>query len=156
MNEKLKEKIQESLASVVPITLIVLFLSVTLVPMEIGTLALFITGAVLLIIGMGFFQFGAEIAMTPLGQGIGRQLMKTHKIILTIIICFLVGTIITISEPDLQVLAAQVASIPNQVIIWSVAVDVGIFMIVSIIRILFKISLPKLLTALYCLPMSSI
>lgn len=151
MNEKLKEKIQESLASVVPITLIVLFLSVTLVPMEIGTLALFITGAVLLIIGMGFFQFGAEIAMTPLGQGIGRQLMKTHKIILTIIICFLVGTIITISEPDLQVLAAQVASIPNQVIIWSVAVGVGIFMIVSIIRILFKISLPKLLTALYCL-----
>ena len=51
MNEKLKEKIRESLSSVLPITMIVLLLSVTLVPMKISTLALFLTGAVLLIIG---------------------------------------------------------------------------------------------------------
>ena len=71
MNEKLKEKVKESLSSVLPITLIVLVLSVTLVPMEIGTLALFLTGAVLLIVGMGFFQLGAEMSMTPLGEGVG-------------------------------------------------------------------------------------
>ena len=73
MNEKLKEKVKESLSSVLPITLIVLVLSVTLVPMEIGTLALFLTGAVLLIVGMGFFQLGAEMSMTPLGEGVGIQ-----------------------------------------------------------------------------------
>ena len=72
MNEKLKEKVKESLSSVLPITLIVLVLSVTLVPMEIGTLALFLTGAVLLIVGMGFFQLGAEMSMTPLGEGVGK------------------------------------------------------------------------------------
>ncbi len=77
MNEKLKEKIRESLSSVLPITMIVLLLSVTLVPMQISTLALFLTGAVLLIIGMGFFQLGAETAMTPLGQGVGGRLVKT-------------------------------------------------------------------------------
>lgn len=78
MNEKLKEKIHESLSSVLPITIIVLLLSVTLVPMEIGTLALFLTGAVLLIIGMGFFQLGTEMAMTPLGQGVGGRLIKSN------------------------------------------------------------------------------
>lgn len=66
MNEKLKEKIKESLASVLPITGIVLILSILLVPMETGTLLVFLTGAVLLIVGMGFFQLGAEMSMTPL------------------------------------------------------------------------------------------
>ena len=79
MNEKLKEKTKESLASVLPITVIVLLLSVTLVPMEIGTLALFLTGAMLLIVGMGFFQLGAEMAMTPLGQGVGGRLTKSGR-----------------------------------------------------------------------------
>lgn len=73
MNEKLKEKIRESLSSVLPITIIVLVLSITLVPMEIGTLALFLAGAVLLIVGMGFFQLGAEMSMTPLGQGVAAD-----------------------------------------------------------------------------------
>jgi hypothetical protein len=68
MNQKLKENISESLSSVLPITVIVLFVSVLLVPMEIGTFAMFLMGAVMLIIGMGFFQLGAEIAMTPLGE----------------------------------------------------------------------------------------
>ena len=81
MNEKLKEKTREALTSVLPITGIVLLLSVTLVPMEIGTLALFLTGAVLLIIGMGFFQLGAEMAMTPLGQGVGKRLMKKKNLL---------------------------------------------------------------------------
>ena len=76
MNEKLKEKTREALSSVLPITAIVLILSFTLVPMEIGTIALFLTGAFLLILGMGLFQLGAELAMTPLGQGIGGRIVR--------------------------------------------------------------------------------
>ena len=97
-----------------PITLIVLVLSVTLVPMEIGTLALFLTGAVLLIVGMGFFQLGAEMSMTPLGEGVGKTLAKREKVLLIVLVAFALGTIITIAEPDLQVLANQVASIPSR------------------------------------------
>ena len=74
--EKLKEKVRESLASVLPITAIVLILSIALIPMEIGAVALFLAGAVFVIVGMGFFQLGAEMSMTPLGQGIGGQLVK--------------------------------------------------------------------------------
>ena len=143
MNEKLKEKTREALTSVLPITGIVLLLSVTLVPMEIGTLALFLTGAVLLIIGMGFFQLGAEMAMTPLGQGVGKRLMKKKNLLIIVAVCFLMGAIITISEPDLQVLADQVASIPNQVLIYTVAVGVGIFTAIAALRICFLLSLSK-------------
>lgn len=149
VNEKLKEKIKESLSSVLPITVIVLLLSITLVPMEIGTLALFLTGAVLLIVGMGFFQLGAEMAMTPLGQGVGGRLMKGNHIVFIALVSFLMGAIITIAEPDLQVLANQVASIPNQVLIWTVAVGVGVFLVLAVLRVLFHISLSKLLLVFY-------
>lgn len=151
VNEKLKEKIRESLSSVLPITVIVLLLSVTLVPMEIGTLALFLTGAALLIVGMGFFQLGAEMAMTPLGQGVGGRIIKSKRMILIVLVSFLMGVIITIAEPDLQVLANQVASIPNPVLIWTVAVGVGLFLVVAVLRILFHISLSKMLLVFYVL-----
>ena len=151
MNEKLKEKIKESLSSVLPITVIVLLLSITLVPMEIGTVALFLTGALLLIVGMGFFQLGAEMAMTPLGQSVGNRLVKCKYLIFALGISFLLGAIITISEPDLQVLANQVASIPNNVLIWTVAVGVGIFLAIAVLRIRCHTELSKLLIILYLL-----
>ncbi len=151
MNEKLKEKVKESLSSVLPITLIVLVLSVTLVPMEIGTLALFLTGAVLLIFGMGFFQLGAEMSMTPLGEGVGKTLAKREKVILVVLVSFALGTIITIAEPDLQVLANQVASIPNNILIWTVAVGVGVFLALAVLRIFYRASLAKCLLVAYAL-----
>ena len=151
MNEKLKEKVKESLSSVLPITLIVLVLSITLVPMEIGTLALFLTGAVLLIFGMGFFQLGAEMSMTPLGEGVGKTLAKREKVILVVLVSFALGTIITIAEPDLQVLANQVASIPNNVLIWTVAVGVGVFLALAVLRIFYRASLAKCLLIAYAL-----
>ena len=151
MNEKLKEKTREALSSVLPITAIVLILSFTLVPMEIGTIALFLTGAFLLILGMGLFQLGAELAMTPLGQGIGGRIVRRKSKPLILLICFFMGAVITISEPDLQVLANQVAAIPNAVLIWTVAAGVGIFTAIAVLRILYRIPLRRMLPVLYLL-----
>ncbi|HJD21282.1 MAG TPA: DUF1538 domain-containing protein [Candidatus Gemmiger faecigallinarum] len=151
MNEKLKENIKESLSSVLPITVIVLILSVTLLPLETGTVALFLVGAVLLIVGMGLFQLGAEMSMTPLGQSVGGQLMKSRRLLPLVLVCFFMGSIITIAEPDLQVLSNQVAAIPNQVLIWTVAVGVGIFLAIAVLRILFHVSLSKMLIGFYLL-----
>ena len=89
--------------------------------------------------------------MTPLGQGVGGRLVKSKSILWIAAVCFAMGAIITISEPDLQVLANQVASIPNQVLIWTVAAGVGVFTTIAVLRILFKISLAKMLTVLYVL-----
>ena len=113
MNKILREKIQEALSSVLPITLIVLVLSMTITPMPVGTLVLFLAGAVLLIVGMAFFSLGTDVSMTPMGEGIGAQLPKTKNLAVVIAITLLIGILITIAEPDLQVLAGQVPSIPN-------------------------------------------
>ena len=149
MNPKLKEKTMESLSAVLPITGIVLFCSIFLVPMDLNVFVLFVVGAILLVFGMGFFQLGAEISMTPIGEGIGIQISKTQKSWLVVLITFIMGAIITVSEPDLQVLAGQVPSIKSIVLILAVAAGVGLFLALSVIRIRYKMSLSLLLIILY-------
>ena len=87
--------------------------------------------------------------MTPLGEGVGSHIMKTKRLSILIIVCFVMGVIITIAEPDLQVLANQVPSIPNETLIWTVALGVGVFLVIAVLRIIFKLSLPLLLCILY-------
>ena len=149
MNPKLIEILKESLAAVVPITLIVMGISVLLVPLELGTVVMFFVGALMLIVGMGFFQLGAEISMTPMGKGIGSELAESRRLPVILGVGFLMGAIITMAEPDLQVLANQVPAIPNRVLVLTVAVGVGIFLALAILRILLKIRLSVLLMCLY-------
>lgn len=149
MNLVLKEKTRESLAAVLPITIIVLLLSITIAPMDVGLMALFLAGAAMLVVGMGLFQLGAEMSMTPLGEAVGVQLSQTRKMGLLTIIALVLGFVITIAEPDLQVLAYQVPSIPNWNLILAVAVGVGVFLAIAALRIIFKVRLANLLMGLY-------
>lgn len=149
MNQKLKEKTRESLSSVLPVTAVVLLLATFVTPMEVGTIAMFLVGAMLLILGMGLFSLGTDMAMTPLGEGVGVQLSKTKKLWIIIFVVLLLGIIITIAEPDLQVLAEQVSSIPSNVLIMAVAVGVGIFLVLAVLRILFRVNLSVMLLVLY-------
>ena len=149
MNPKFKEKITESVSAVLPITIIVLCISIFLAPMDLGSISLFLTGACLLVVGMALFQLGSEMAMTPLGEGIGVQISKTKKNVLLVLISFLMGLIITVSEPDLAVLAEQVPAIPNLILILVVSVGVGFFLSLAVIRIRKQISLSVILIVLY-------
>jgi hypothetical protein len=162
MNKILKEKIMEAFSSVLPITAIVLIVSVVLVPMPAGTILMFLVGAALLIIGMGFFTLGADMAMMPMGEGIGVQLTRSSNLFLVLFVSFVMGLIITIAEPDLQVLARQVPSVPSMVLIITVGAGVGLFLLISVLRILLKIRLSALLVIFYlgvfilaCLPVTS-
>ena len=149
INPLLMEKIKESLASVLPITAIVLLLSISIAPLTPGALVLFFFGALLLIVGIGVFTLGADVAMTPLGSGIGVYLSKFRVRWIPLAIAFALGIIITLAEPDLQVLAQQVPAIPNQVLIWAVALGVGLFLVLAMARILWRIPLSRMLVALY-------
>ena len=151
MNQLLRAKITESLSAVLPITFIVLALSIFLVPIDIGAVVMFFVGAIMLIAGMGMFQLGAETAMTPLGEGIGVGISKSEKLITVSLISLLMGILITVAEPDLQVLSNQVPAIPNMVIILTVALGVGVFLATAVIRIIFKINLSNILSVLYFL-----
>lgn len=145
----LHDKFQESIASVLPITIIVLLLCFTVAPIPNNMLVSFLMGAVLLIVGMAFFTLGADTAMTPIGTKVGSCITKSRKVWLIVFVSFLLGIIITISEPDLQVLANQVPNIPNAVLIGAVALGVGVFLVIAMLRILFGISLNILLIGFY-------
>lgn len=145
----LTKVIKEAIQSVLPIFAIVLLLSVSVAPMESGVLVMFLFGTIMLIVGMGFFTIGSGISMEPLGEGIGATLGKAKKIIIPLVVCLVLGVLITIAEPDLTVLAEQVPSIPNAVLIWSVAIGVGIFLVVSMIRSRKGFKLNTLLLVFY-------
>ena len=145
----LREKISESVSAVLPVTGIVLLLLATIVPIPSAMLMAFVIGAFLLIVGMGLFTLGAETAMTPMGKYVGSKITKSRNLFLIIFISLFVGIMITISEPDLQVLANQVPAIPNIALILSVAVGVGIFLVVAMLRIIFAVKLKYLLLVFY-------
>ena len=145
----LKEKIFESLQSVLPISMIVLILSISIAPVSSGVLVLFLFGTFLLVFGMGLFTLGAGMSMQPLGEGIGIAMSKSRKILLPMICCFVLGVLITIAEPDLTVLAEQIPSIPNLTLILSVAIGVGAFLVISHLRTAFGIPLSRLLMIFY-------
>ncbi len=148
-NILLQEKVYESVTSVLPITIIVLLLSITAAPLSPGTLMLFLFGAVLLIVGMGFFTLGVDMSMIPMGEGIGVQLSKARRIGIPLIVCLVLGILITIAEPDLQVLAEQVPAIPNLTLILTVALGVGAFLVIAQLRILLKIPISYILVFFY-------
>lgn len=151
INSIFKEKLAETLKAVVPILVIVLLLCFTIAPIPPSVLMTFLIGAILLVVGMIFFNVGVELSMTPMGERTGSIITKSKNIFIIILISFIMGFVITISEPDLQVLAQQVPSIPNFTLIFAVAFGVGVFLVFAILRMLFRIALSHLLVIFYAI-----
>ena len=143
----------ESTVSVLPVTLIVLLLNFTPVLSLTATeTVVFLCSAVALIIGMALFNLGADIAMTPMGEQIGSGLSKSGRFKTLLLICFVMGVFITIAEPDLSVLASQVKDVINSTALTvAIGAGVGIFLVLSVIRIVFRVSLAQMLTFFYLL-----
>ena len=148
-NKKLQEKFKEALTAVLPIIAIVLVLSFTIAPITPSILLCFLMGALMVIVGMMFFTLGAETSMTPMGEAVGTKMTQSKNIWLIAIMSFILGVIITISEPDLQVLASQVPSVPNMTLILAVAIGVGVFLVFAMLRMLLGIALRNLLVIFY-------
>jgi len=143
------EKFREAAAAVLPITLTVAVMCFSFVPVTPDLLLAFLIGAVLLIVGMGLFTMGSDVSMSQIGSHMGAKLTKSRNLPLILIVSFLLGVAITVAEPDLQVLAANVPNINTLVLILVVAVGVGLFLMVSMLRILFRIPMKWLLVGLY-------
>ena len=149
----LMDKIKESLISALPITAIVYVLALTSwFSLSTAELITFTVGAAMLVLGLGLFSLGADLAMTPMGTHVGSGLSKQRKLILLLTVCFVLGMLITIAEPDLQVLATQVSAVMNgTVLIYAVGAGVGLFLMVAILRIVFKRTLSNILMLFYML-----
>ncbi len=147
-------KIKEALVSALPITLIVYIIAfLPWFDFEKEDIILFTVSAVMLVLGIGLFNMGADLAMTPMGNHVGAGLSRQRKLLLLLAVCFGMGVLITVAEPDLQVLANQVkAIIPSSMLLqYTVGLGVGAFLIVAILRIVFKRRLSTILMLFYML-----
>jgi len=151
MLKKLFPKLKEALISVLPVSLIVLLLSLTpLVDLTVKETLVFAASSAFLIIGIALFNLGADMAMTPMGENIGSGLTKTKKLNILISVCFVMGVLITVAEPDLSVLAGQVSAVMNgTLLVFTVGVGVGLFLVVSIFKIIAKKNLSAILMFFY-------
>ena len=149
--KQLTEKFREAVASVLPITLIVTIVCFSFVPVTTDLMLSFLIGSVLLIVGMALFTLGSEVSMTQIGTHMGAKLTKSRKLWLILTVSFLLGVAITVAEPDLQVLATNVPNIDTTVLIITVSVGVGIFLLLSMLRILLVIPLRWMLLVFYAL-----
>ena len=149
MENLIKMKFHESLTSILPIAAIVMALSVTLTPLSPGVFLMFLLGVLCLIAGLAVFTMGAEMSMQTLGSKLGASLGSSGKVWLIALISFVIGILVTISEPDLQILADQVSGVDNMLLILTVSVGVGIFLAIAMLRIVFHVSLSLLLGIFY-------
>ena len=143
------EKLTEILQAVCPVLAIVVLLCFTIAPIPPAIFLTFMMGAVLLVVGMLFFNVGVEMSMTPMGERVGTIMTRSKSLPIMIIIGFIMGLVITISEPDLQVLAQQVPAVPNMTLIMAVAIGVGAFLVVAILRMVIGVRLSTLLLGFY-------
>ena len=150
----LKQKLKEVVLAVLPVSVIVLLLNFTIAPIGTDLIWRFIIGAIFIIFGLGIFLFGADLAIQPIGQNIGSAVTKKKNLPLLVFSGLALGFFINIAEPDLMVLARQVAQVTSNAISqWSllvvVSIGIGVMVSIGLLRIVFKISLSKLLTIVY-------
>ena len=145
------DKLKEAFATVLPVTLIVLAVSFTpLVSFSPKQLIVFAVCAVFLVGGIGLFNLGADLAMTPMGEQVGSGLAKSRRLILLVSVCFVMGVLITVAEPDLSVLAEQVKNTVEPVLlIATIGIGVGLFLLIAIVKIVFKKDLSTIIIFFY-------
>ena len=153
MLKSLLDKLKEAAISVIPVTLIVLLLNFTpFVSFTLTETVVFSCCALALIVGMALFNLGADMAMTPMGEQVGSGLTKSRKLNVLLIVCFIMGVFVTVAEPDLSVLASQVAGIiDHTVLVIAIGLGVGFFLVLGILRVVFRLHLSNLMTFFYML-----
>lgn len=151
MINEIFKKLKESVMSVIPIYILVMILNlINVINLSLFESIVFSISTVILIFGISLFNLGADIAMTPMGKSTGVGLTKLGKFGILLLVCFILGFAITVAEPDLSVLASQTSAVfDSTLLIMSIGVGVGFFLVLSIIKTIFKVSLSHLLMFSY-------
>ena len=146
-------KLKETVFSVAPIMFLVLLLGVTIAPLGGQLLMQFMLGGVMVIIGLAIFLLGVDIGILPIGERSGAALTSKRNLPLLLVAAFFIGFIVTIAEPDIQVLADQVRKIESSVskwgLIFAIASGVGLFVALGIMRVILSIPLRIILIIAY-------
>ena len=138
----INRNVKSAFFSVLPVAIVILLLLATVIPVDSGRFLAFLTGVFLVVFGMGMFTFGADTAMTFIGKYVSASVIKTKKLWLILPIFFVVGLFITVSEPDLQVLAGQLSdTVKPWFLLITVGVGVGVFLVIAVLRTVLNVKL---------------
>lgn len=154
--DNIKETIKEVILSIVPITIIITILQFTLIWLPMKVFFQFLIGAVMVGIGLILFLLGVNVGLQPVGELIGSALSKTKKVWMIVLFGFILGIVVTIAEPDVRVLGTQVdtvsgGEIPQSILIMAVALGVGIFVALAMLRIILNINILYILIVGYAI-----
>lgn len=148
------ENIKEAVYSIFPVFIVILILAFTITPLQSATIAVFVVGTILMIIGMPLFLLGVDISISPMGEQISRVLTKSNKLWLILLGGCGFGFIVTVAEPDLHILANQVNAVTagkfnSLLMIVFVSLGVGVMISVALLRIIKNIQLNQLFLIIY-------
>lgn len=154
MRDSVKGKVLEVVTAILPLVLAVVILQFAVVRMPVHIFVQFIIGAAMVMAGMVLFLLGVEIAILPMGKALGAELPRRKSLFLVIGIAFVVGFAATVAEPDVIVLTGQVddvsrGAIAGNVLIYAIAIGVGFFVAMAMLRILLNFPIAYLLAAGY-------
>lgn len=150
----LTAKLKEVLASVLPITFIVLALNFTISPLESDMIFAFLIGSVLVIVGLTIFLFGIDQGLEPIGQGIGSTMTHSRSFAALVTISLILGFFVSFAEPDLRILANQVHAVTSGqfnslLMVIVVSIGIGVMMTLGMLRILGGVRLKYVFSATY-------
>lgn len=145
-----KETFWEVVYAVLPITVLVFILQFTLIWMPMHLLLQFLIGVLFVSAGLIFFLTGVHAGLLPVGSMIGAYLPGKTSAWFIILFSFVLGFSITVAEPDVHVLAGYVDQVSGgEISKWSlilpVALGLGIFVAISMVRVMLNISIKWIL-----------
>ena len=148
-------KLKETVLSVLPIMALVLLLGLTVAPLGAQLLVRFVIGGILLMLGLTLFLQGVDIGILPIGEKIGSALTSKRNLLLLLGASFVIGFMVTVAEPDVQVLTAQIQKVVSSVNRWGmvimIASGVALFMTLGLLRTMLNWPLSVVLIIAYVL-----
>lgn len=150
----LYDKTKEVTKTLMPVVILVLIICFTIVDVETDVILRFIVGSILLLIGLTIFLWGVDLAMNPIGEHMSKEVATSKSPIKLAILCFLLGFLITVAEPDLLILGNQVegasgATLDSAIIVYMVSIGVGVMISLGVFRLLRDKPLNKFMTITY-------
>lgn len=146
-------KFKETVTSVLPVMLIVFILGLTVAPIGAPLLLRFLVGGVLLILGLTIFLLGVDIGIRPLGEQTGAALVSKRSLFILLSISFVIGFLVTVAEPDIQVFGDQIHSVFSAVnktcLVYIIAAGVGLLITLGLLRSILNWPLKITLLFLY-------
>lgn len=143
MKNRYLDALKTSALSITPIVMIVLILSLTgITPLNFarGDYWLLLIGLIILIAGLTIFQIGASQSLVKVGEYMGASLSKQKNIWVVIVFAFTLGALITCAEPSIMIVSKQV-NINPVLLIGGIALGVGLFVVIGVLRIVTHKSL---------------